>query len=527
MPDYMFLLVSRLSAEQRAASLRVQELAQAQGINVYLAGGAVRDLISGAPIRDLDFVLEGNPSRIAREMEKGGARIIEEDENRRHMEMIFNGDVDGSLACARDDVYDRPGARPEFYWATITDDLRRRDFSMNAIALSLNPASRGLLLDPTNGLADIERREIRILSMHGFTNVPVRLLRAVRYCARLDCKLEERTSGWFDLAMERKLHLNIPPQDLLAEARQIGREENPAAILKAWNAKGLLAVIHPRLARKAPDYEGLADLAKARDGLQAVNRRPRLFAPILYYTFGRFGSSGRTAALRSLGMRAAEVQSVTGLEAQAQQAIKMLAGRKTSEPRAAFDFLERLAPEIIAFIQTDCRQSKVLSKIRSYLTRWKPLRLSLPAGQLEALGVARGPKFDEVLEKFFDLQLAGRVHGLEDYDRVLRKLAGIKTEPKKKAKEEKGKPSKAERKGKKAAAAPAEAQKQAAKAAPRAGKEAASAKPSSPKHPPRKPTAHKPATHKPAPKKPARPRRKPAKSAHKPVAKSRKKSSRH
>jgi tRNA nucleotidyltransferase (CCA-adding enzyme) len=112
MPDYMFLLISRLSAEQRAASLRVQELAQAQGLNVYLAGGAVRDLISGAPIRDLDFVLEGNPSRIAREMEKGGARIVEDDEERRHIELIFNGDADGSLACARDDVYERPGARP-------------------------------------------------------------------------------------------------------------------------------------------------------------------------------------------------------------------------------------------------------------------------------------------------------------------------------------------------------------------------------------------------------------------------------
>src|SRR5712692_5216752 len=290
MPDYMFLLISRLSAEQRAASLRVQELAQAQSINVYLAGGAVRDLISGAAIPDLDFVLEGNPSRIAHEMEKGGARIVEEDEQRRHIELIFNGDVDGSLACARDDVYDRPGGKPEYRWATITDDLRRRDFSMNAIALSLNPASRGLLLDPTNGLADIERREIRLLSMHGFTNAPVRLLRAVRYSARLDYQLEERTAGWFDLAMERKLHLNISAQDILAEARQIGREDNPAAILKAWHSKGLLAVIHPKLARKAPDYDGLADLAKSRDALQAVNRRPRLFAPILYYTFGRFSS---------------------------------------------------------------------------------------------------------------------------------------------------------------------------------------------------------------------------------------------
>lgn len=441
MPDYMFLLESRLSAEQRAALMRVQELAQAQGVNVYLAGGAVRDLISGGPIRDLDFVIEGNPLRLARELEKGGARIVEEDEGRRHVELVFHGDVDGSLAEAREDVYERPGAKPEYRWATVTDDLRRRDFAMNAIALSLNPASRGLLLDPANGLADIERREVRLLSMHGFTNQAVRLLRAIRYCARLDFKLEERTAGWFDLAIERKLHENIPAEDILAEVRQLGREENPAPILKAWAARDLLEIVHPKLGRKAPDYEGYAELTKARDLLMAVNRRPRLFAPVLHYLFARMSSGERAGILKRIGFRVAEVQAVSGLEAQADQAVKALAGRKTAEPRAAFDFLEALPPDVLAFIHAESRNSKVQSKLRSYLTRWKPMRMVLPAAQLEALGVPRGPKFDQVLDGFFNQQLASRVRGPEDFERVLRNLAGIKLDKKKiKLEKEKGKP---------------------------------------------------------------------------------------
>ena len=85
------------------------------------------------------------------------------------------------------------------------EDLRRRDFSINAIAISLNPNSRGLLLDPTNGLADLERREIRALSIHSFTNQPVRLLRALRYEARMGFKMETRTRDWFNLAIEREL----------------------------------------------------------------------------------------------------------------------------------------------------------------------------------------------------------------------------------------------------------------------------------------------------------------------------------
>ena len=112
MPDYMFLLESRLSPEQRAVVLRMQELAAEAVANVYLVGGAIRDLICGSPIRDLDFTIEGNPARFARELEKGGAHIVSEDDHLRHIELIFSGDVDGSIAAARDDVYHRPGTKP-------------------------------------------------------------------------------------------------------------------------------------------------------------------------------------------------------------------------------------------------------------------------------------------------------------------------------------------------------------------------------------------------------------------------------
>jgi len=79
MPDYMYLLESRLSAEQRAVLTRMQELGAATGSNIYLSGGAVRDVVSGMPIRDLDFTVEGNPTRIIRDLEKAGAEVIEED----------------------------------------------------------------------------------------------------------------------------------------------------------------------------------------------------------------------------------------------------------------------------------------------------------------------------------------------------------------------------------------------------------------------------------------------------------------
>src|SRR6266851_5438206 len=287
MPDYMFLLESRLSPEQRAVMLRVQELSAALGLNVYLTGGTVRDLITGASLRDLDFTVEGNPSRIVRELEKGGAKIVSEDEKLRHAEVLFAGDCDGSIAAARDDYYVRPGTRPEIRWSTIMEDLRRRDFSLNAIAISLNSASRGLLLDPTNGLSDVERGEVRALSIHSFTNQPVRLLRAVRYTARMGFKIEARTQEWFALALERDLQHTIAPQDAGEELRAVAREERPAVVLKAWEEHDLLETINPVLAKKHPSYDAINHLIKVRDDLYMAGFRPRLATPMLLAILGR------------------------------------------------------------------------------------------------------------------------------------------------------------------------------------------------------------------------------------------------
>jgi tRNA nucleotidyltransferase (CCA-adding enzyme) len=450
MPDYMFLLESRLSPEQRAALERVKELAQAQEVNVYLTGGAVRDLISGQPIRDLDFTVEGNPTRIVRELEKGGARVTFENERLRHYELIFAGDADGSISGAREDVYERPGAKPEHRFAGIMEDLRRRDFSINAIAISLNAQSRGLLLDPTNGLADLERQEVRALSIHAFTNQPVRLLRILRYVARMGYKMEARTQEWFDLALERKLHEKLEAGDVGNELRAVAREDHPVAPLKLWESSGLLASIDNELARRKPDYDRLTKLAKVRGNLIAAGMRPRLQVASTYYIFGRLKPRDALSLMKRLEFRAAELEAVSKLVPDAQKVVQTLKSRKMSSARDAYFYLASLPPETLAFIEVEMPNPAALSKIRSYLQRWRPLWLSLPAAELENLGVPRGPKFDKLLEQLFEMQLRGKGRTPEDRTKLLRQLAGIKEEPKKKPK---GKESEVGAKGKSAARA--------------------------------------------------------------------------
>jgi tRNA nucleotidyltransferase (CCA-adding enzyme) len=439
MPDYMFLLESRLSPEQRAAMMRVQELAAALGFNVYLTGGTVRDLVTGASLRDLDFTVEGNPSKIGHELEKGGAKILFDDEKLRHVELLFAGDCDGSISAARDDHYVRPGTRPELRWSTIMEDLRRRDFSLNAIAISLNPASRGLLLDPTNGLSDIERAEVRALTIHSFTNQPVRLLRVLRFAARMGFKVEQRTQEWFDLAIERELQNTIAPEDAGAELRAVAREERPAITLKSWEEHDLLEAVNPVLAKKHPDYEAINRLMKTREDLFTAGFRPRLAIPMLLAILGRLKDREQAGLLSKAGFRSAEAAAVLGFEEETLEAQKELLGRKMNAPIDAYRFLEKLPLEKMAYLLAESNKSAALSKIRAYLNKWRPIRLGVPAvaAELEALGMARGPKFDQVVEQVFAMQLTGRGKTKEEREKILRKLTGIKEQPKKKEKEKK------------------------------------------------------------------------------------------
>jgi tRNA nucleotidyltransferase (CCA-adding enzyme) len=440
MPDYMYLLESRLSPEQRAALERVQELSRSQEINVYLTGGAIRDLISGQPIRDLDFTVEGNPVRMVRELEKGGAKVVWESEKYRHYEIIFAGDADGSISSARDDVYDRPGAKPEIRFAGIMEDLRRRDFSFNAIAISLNTQSRGLLLDPMNGLADLERQEVRALSIHAFTNQPIRLMRILRYCARMGARMESRTQEWFELAMERGLYENIEGADAGHEVRALAREENPTATLKQWESRGLLAMIHPRLQKRKPDYDSLNKLGRVRANFLAAGIRPRLQVAVTGYVIGRLKSREAAAALRNMEFRSAEVDAIAHLVPEGQKVVKILKSRKTNVPRDAYFYLASLPPEMLVFIEVELPNPKAVSKIRNYIQKWRPMRLALPGAELDALGIARGPKFDKIIEQLFEMQLRGKARSPEDRTKALRNLAGIKEEPKKKEEKEKKKP---------------------------------------------------------------------------------------
>src|SRR5580693_2135137 len=265
MSDYMFKLESHLSTDQFRVVGQVQAVAAAAGVNLFLTGGAMRDMLGGFPVRDLDFTVEGNALKLAKTLtQKYDATIVSTDELRKSVEMRFPGSVRVELAMARSEKFAKSGARPQVTPATIHEDLRCRDFTVNAIALSLNKASLGLVIDPTNGMGDIERKELRTIHNYSFYDDPARMVRLIRLKARLGYAIDERTRAHYENAREAEMLGKITSEALGAELRKIGDEPNAGDLVEGLEQEKLLGLYSSALAGPKTNLATFQKLQKAR-----------------------------------------------------------------------------------------------------------------------------------------------------------------------------------------------------------------------------------------------------------------------
>src|SRR5271165_215390 len=237
MPDYIYLLENRLSPGQQNALKVVRESARDAQMTVFLTGGAVRDLTSGSPVRDLDFSVQGNALKLKKTLEKTGGVLTGEEESSHTLFFRFGGGARAEISSTRRVEYPRSG-KPVYHFAGIHEDLRRRDFTANSMALSLNEGSYGLLMDPLNGVADIESRLLRLVSNYGFLEQPSLLIRATRFAARLGWELEERTRTRFENARAEGIIGALSDWHRGYELEEIGHEEDALRILKVMEEAG-------------------------------------------------------------------------------------------------------------------------------------------------------------------------------------------------------------------------------------------------------------------------------------------------
>jgi len=423
MADYIYTMEIRLTPDQQRGVTLVQDIARAAGMNIYLTGGAVRDIISGFTIRDLDFTVQGNPLKLQKELERAGTAIAAADDDLKTLYLVLPGKVRAEISMARTERYEKAGKPPIVSPATIIEDLRRRDFTVNAMALSLNPGSRGLLLDPFNGAADIEAKLLRILHNYAFVEDPSRLIRASRFAARFHWPLEERTHARFESAKENNYIEYITDKAIGYEIEQLAYEDDPLHIVRVLEKENWLKLLNPHWTTAKVDAAGLSQLLKTRQQMNELGYTPDPAPAVMYFLTSRLGDKD-IADMRKLMPRKDLVEAWRDLEDHAKDLAKRLTSKEAATPSRTWKLLSEARPEMTLFLAVTARQQAVVQKIKNFFTKWRQVQQKIPLPEMTELHITpQMPEYPKIAQDVFMLLLDGRLRSRTETLKFLKPLA--------------------------------------------------------------------------------------------------------
>ena len=411
-------LERRLPGPAAAAAFRALRRYAQRGWRLYLVGGPVRDALLGRPVGDLDFAVAGDALALAAELqgELGGQWRI-------HTRFgTASGCIGGQridLAGARRERYPRPGALPQVAPGSIEDDLARRDFTINAMALPLAGA-RPRVVDYGGGRDDLAAGVLRILHPGSFADDPTRMLRAVRYEQRLGFRLDETTAAQLRQAVSDGLAGRVTGDRWRNELERVFAEERPIPALRRAAGLGLLAALHPALNAAG----GLERLAAALSDAGPDAAGPDTAA----------GPGGASAA----DCLAALVCGMTPEEGEEVIRRLRLTKRQAGLVRDTIE-LRRLESDLSAAARCPSRLARLLeplgetalaawakmggnptaaAAIRRYLAELRYVRPALRGGDLLALGAVPGPALGALLAQLRAARLDGRAQSVADERRL-------------------------------------------------------------------------------------------------------------
>ena len=386
----------------------VLRLADQEGRTLYLVGGGLRDLVLGRGQVDIDLVGEGEMRSLGEAAAAAlGGRWVEH-------RAFGTGTVEGrdfrvDLAMARAERYARPGALPKVRLASIGEDLARRDFTINAMALALCGRQRGQLLDPFDGMGDIARGLVRVLHDRSFIDDATRILRAVRYETRFSFGIEEKT-----LALLKRdlpyLH-TISAARLQHELLRLLAEDEPEKGLLRCQELGVLTAIHKALRF---DDEVAAAFRRARRAGQAPPQ-PELYLGLLGT---RLSPADAGAVALRLALSKRQRQALEGAAGLAQ----FLPWLSQADIRPS-QVVERLGLYPLTAVEAwalVARQSPAAERLGHYLAEWRYVKPALDGRALARLGIARGALMGDVLRLLKAARLDGQASSRQEEVKVVR-----------------------------------------------------------------------------------------------------------
>jgi tRNA nucleotidyltransferase (CCA-adding enzyme) len=409
MSDYMFVLESHLDAAQNRVVAEMQRVATDAAMNVWLTGGAMRDTLRGARIVDLDFTVERDAVKVGKSLARVcGGKVLSEDSWKRWVELELAGGVRASVSNARTEKYSKPGGKPQVAPATIHEDLMRRDFTINAMALSLNRGSRGLLIDPTNGQADLVNRELRTTNAYALFDDPSRIFRLIRFQYVLGFEVAPRTQSQIENALTGEYHKEAPPSVLAAEIKALSDSENAVAALEAYDRLGLLKIISPALTGAKLNAQGLARFEKLAHTVLPGDAKDGWLAFLTVLT-EKMNSRDEADLLRKFQLPRKEMDGLRKLPSRAKKLEAALKSTRITKPSHVYDALKDASSDEVLMVLYDSAHRVVQDRIRAYYSKYLPSAREITEEQVAATGVKPGsPKFDKVFRDMVTTHLNAR-----------------------------------------------------------------------------------------------------------------------
>jgi tRNA nucleotidyltransferase (CCA-adding enzyme) len=419
MSDYMFVLESHLDAAQNRVVNEMQRVATDAGMNVWLTGGAMRDTLRGARILDLDFTVERDAAKTGKSLAHAyGGKIVSEDSLKRWVELELAGGVRASVSNARSEKYSKPGARPQVTPATIHEDLMRRDFTINAMALSLNRGSRGLLIDPTNGQADLVNRELRTTNAYALFDDPSRIFRLIRFQYVLGFEISPRTQAQIENALMGNYQEAAPVSALATEIRALSESENAVAALEAYDRLGLLKLISPALTGPKLNAQGLSKFEKLAHTVlpseaygQSALGQPTTAGWLAFLTVLTEKMNSRDSAdlLRKFQLPRKEMDGLKKLASRTKKLETALKSTRITKPSHVYDALKDAMADEVLMVLYESAHRVVQDRIRAYYQKYLPSAAEVTEEQVTATGAKPGtPKFEKAFRDMVTTHLNAR-----------------------------------------------------------------------------------------------------------------------
>jgi len=415
------------------------------GYSAFIVGGFVRDILLGVKNFDIDIVLEGDAiefgSILSRKLKGslvvhrkfGTSAVIIDWPHGIKKPPLASPKLKIDLATARRETYERPAALPSVQFSSIKEDLLRRDFSINAMAVSLNKKDFGRLVDFFNGLNDLKNRKIRVLHDASFIDDPTRIFRAVRFEQRLSFKIDSFTERLIKDAVKEKMFKKTENQRIREELIIILKEKAPLAALKRMRELHELRFIHRNIVINKNAEKMFRSSRKAYDWfkkIEPINKREiDLYVMYLGALTDNLKSNEVRDFCSKFSFKNSDTIRLYSYKKHYRKILETLKARGPVCPSEIYKALHHFSYETILLFWAKSKSAVVRRRISFFLKVYNAAKIKIRGDDIKKLGVKSGPQYKKILSKILYLKLDGKVKSKKDEIEYARKIAANLEKP--------------------------------------------------------------------------------------------------